>query len=98
MRFAAVTRPETVTRDQCYTDPVANLTLVIDDDVLRRARIRALEQGTSVNAVVREQLARYAGGPDPRVAMQGVLELARKSTAGSGPEGRTWTREDLYEK
>ena len=32
---------------------MANLTLVIDEDVLRRARVRALQQGTSVNALVR---------------------------------------------
>ena len=36
------------------------LTLTIDEETLRRARIRALEQGTSVNAVVREFLQRYA--------------------------------------
>jgi plasmid stability protein len=35
-------------------------TLTIDEETLRRARIRALEQGTSVNAVVREFLQRYA--------------------------------------
>lgn len=33
---------------------MANLTLKIDEEMLRRARIRALEHGTSVNAVVRE--------------------------------------------
>jgi plasmid stability protein len=38
-----------------------NLTIAVDDEVLRRARIRALEQGTSVNAVLREFLESYAG-------------------------------------
>ena len=33
---------------------MANLTLAIDEDLLRRARVRAAEQGTSVNAVVRQ--------------------------------------------
>jgi len=40
---------------------MSNLTLTIDDDVLRRARIRALEQGTSVNALVREYLTDFVG-------------------------------------
>ncbi len=44
---------------------MANLTLTIDDDVLRRPRIRALERDTSVNAVVREFLASYAGASEP---------------------------------
>lgn len=78
---------------------MANLTLVIDDDVLKRARIKALELGTSVNAVVREQLALFvdpSGAPD--TAMRDFVEIARRSSAGSGPGGRTWTRDELYER
>jgi hypothetical protein len=75
---------------------MANLTLTIDDDVLRRARIKALEEGTSVNAIVRRQIEDYVAGPTPAVALEGFLERARRSTASSGPGGRTWTREDLY--
>jgi hypothetical protein len=76
---------------------MANLTLTIDEDVLRRARIRAIEQKTSVNAVVREFLESYAGIDDAERALAEFIELAKKSTASSGPEGRTWTREDIYE-
>jgi len=47
---------------------MANLTLTIDEDALRRARIRALEHGTSVNAVVREFLESYAGSEREREA------------------------------
>ena len=36
--------------------PMANLTITIDDELLRRARLRALEQGTSVNALLRDYL------------------------------------------
>ena len=52
--------PRGMDGDPCYTEPMAKLTLVIDDDLLQRARRRALEQGTSVKAVVREMLANYA--------------------------------------
>ncbi|MDQ3973590.1 MAG: hypothetical protein M3276_04530 [Actinomycetota bacterium] len=48
---------------------MANLTLTIDDDVLRRPRIRALERDTSVNAVVREFLASYAGASEVEQAL-----------------------------
>jgi hypothetical protein len=77
---------------------MANLTLTIDESVLRRARIRAIEQNTSVNAVVREFLESYAGKDDQERAVQEFLKLARSSRASSGPEGRTWTREDIYEE
>jgi hypothetical protein len=77
---------------------VANLTVTIDDTVLKRARKRALEEGTSVNAIVRERLEAYAGEDEAAAAMREFLEWARTVDAGSGPEGRTWTREDLYDR
>ena len=38
---------------------MVNLTLAVDHDLLHRARVRAAEEGTSVNAVVRELLSAY---------------------------------------
>lgn len=77
---------------------MANLTLTIDERVLRRARVRALEEGTSVNAIVRQHLERYAGDDQSRDAIRVILELASESRASSGPDGRTWTREELYDR
>jgi hypothetical protein len=76
---------------------VANLTITIDDHVLRRARIRALEQGTSVNALVAGYLTSYADLDDARVALDGFLERTKRTHASSGPGGRVWRREDLYD-
>ena len=73
-----------------------NLTIVVDDEVLRRARIRALEQGTSVNAVLREFLESYAGAASETEARARLAALARRSPASSGPGGRRWTRCGLY--
>ena len=74
---------------------MANLTLAIDDALLRRARIRALEQGTSVNAVVRDLLGAYA--EDRAVAgRRRVVALAHAAESGSAGTGRNWTRESLY--
>ena len=76
-----------------------NLTLSIDEETLKRARMRAVTEDTSVNAVVRELLETYASGwQERREAMDRILTLALNSTAGSGPEGRTWTREDAYDR
>lgn len=77
---------------------MVNVTLSIDEDLLRRARIRALEEDTSVNALVRRYLQSYAGTSEAEQAVAEVLELAQGSRASSGPEGRSWTREDLYEE
>ncbi|MFT4229323.1 MAG: hypothetical protein QM602_03435 [Microbacterium sp.] len=77
---------------------MANLTIVVDDSVLKRARIRALEQGTSVNAVLRDYLADYSETDGATVARRELAALARASTASSSAAGRTWTRDELHER
>lgn len=75
---------------------MANLTLTIDDRLLKRARMRALEDGTSVNAVVREFLARYVGEQPGAAGLRDFVAAARTSSAGSGPAGRSWRRDEVY--
>jgi plasmid stability protein len=75
---------------------VANVTLAIDEEILRRARIRALEQGTSVNALIRQYLESFAGNAAANEGVAAFLELASRSSATSGKVGRAWTRDDLY--
>jgi hypothetical protein len=75
---------------------MANLTIVVDEVTLRRARIRALEDGTSVNAVLRDYLEAYAGQAGTREILAAYGSLAEGADASSGPGGRTWTREDAH--
>lgn len=75
---------------------MASLTLAIDRELLTRARVRAVAEATSVNAVVREFLERYAGASDVS-ALGSFLVAARRSRVGSGPGGRSWSRTDLHE-
>lgn len=77
---------------------MANLTITIDERLLKQARMRALEDGTSVNAVLRTYLERYAGVGDGDAALGRFARLARQSTASSGPRGRTWTRDELHDR
>jgi plasmid stability protein len=77
---------------------VSRLTLTIDDETLKRARIRALEQGTSVSAVVREFLHSYAGSEDESLALRRFVEIGEGTGAGVRNSGRGWTREELYEE
>lgn len=76
---------------------MANLTITVDDESLKKARLRALEEGTSVNAVLREYLESYAGVHDRHIrAARRVLELSDRARSGSG--GRKWSRDELHER
>lgn len=92
-------------RVQCYTGSVANLTITVDDEVLKRARIRALEQGTSVNAILAERLQAFAREGDSQArATRALIALAAENTkrqrkAASKRAGRRrWTRDELHER
>ena len=74
-----------------------NLTIVVDDDILKRARIRAIQENTSVNAMVQEYLVAYAGADRHRAeACERLLALSRSCNSGRG--GATWTRDELHER
>ena len=76
---------------------MANLTITIDDALLRRARMRALEQGTSVNALLRDYLEAYAGSA--RLQEQALADLLDLSAAATSRRGAaTWTRDQLHER
>ena len=79
-----------------------NLTITVDPKVLKRARVRAIEEDTSVSAVLRDQLATYAdgGGSLERAAEQAAqrrseaieslirLSLTRREAATDHPSTR----------
>ena len=74
-----------------------NLTIVVDDDTLKRARIRAIQENTSVNAVIREFLTSYAGADRHRVeACERLLAMSRSCLSRRG-EAR-WSRDELHER
>jgi len=73
-----------------------NLTLQLDEDVIRRARVVAAKRGTSVSALVARELdglveqdARY------EEAQRRAAELmARAASRG----GRSWRRSELHDR
>ncbi|MEO8165655.1 MAG: DUF6364 family protein [Betaproteobacteria bacterium] len=76
---------------------MASLTITIDDEVLKRARVRATEQGTSVNAVLRDYLEQYAGTRSAQAqALANLLALSER--AGSRKSRRAWSRDDLHQR
>ena len=74
---------------------MANLTIAVDDDLLKQARLRALKEGTSVNRVLRERLESYVQDDRRRrKAIRELLNLSRSARSGNG--GRRVRREDVY--
>lgn len=72
---------------------MANLTLSIDDDLLRRAREAALRERTSVDALVRKYLERYVDARQRRFESLDVLDaLAARSTSQSAAG---WMRDEV---
>ena len=74
----------------------ANLTVQLDEDVIRRAKVVAAKRGTSVSALVARELdglveqdARYE---DARARAE---ELLRAATARGG---RSWRRDELHDR
>lgn len=67
-----------------------NITVSVDDESYRRARIRAAEQGVSVSALVREFLREVTAGESEferlkRLEVQVREEIARFSAADRLP-------------
>lgn len=76
---------------------MTNLTLSLDEELVKRARIRAIGEGTSLSAKVREFLAGYALVTDQKqLAGQALLAAAAQSNANTA--SATWSRDELHER
>ena len=76
---------------------MANLTIAIDADVLKRARIRAISEGSTVNKLLRGYLESYVNDRERQMkAVRSLIALSKKSKARS--DGRRWTKEELHDR
>jgi plasmid stability protein len=76
---------------------MSNLTITVDEETLKKARIRAVTEGTSVNEVLRNFLESYAGvDAEQTAAIDDLLKLSRQ--AKSRHVGKRWSRDELYER
>lgn len=74
-----------------------NVTIALDDSLLREARRIAADRSTSLNAMIREFLEELSQRESRAVkARRRIVELCRESQARVGP--RTWSRDDLHER
>jgi hypothetical protein len=73
-----------------------NLTVQLDEETIRQARILAAERGTSVSGLVARELEQLvARNARYEEAMRRAIELMGKSEPRGG---RTWRRDDLYQE
>ena len=75
---------------------MANLTLAIDDQLLQRARERALREKTSVNALIRSYLSQYVDSRSRRLVALNAFEAIASETNSASQE--TWSRASLHER
>jgi predicted transcriptional regulator len=76
---------------------VANITLKIDDEILKKARRLAVRRKTSINAIVRKGIEDFVSGDLSReAAATGLEAFFRQSKARVG--AKTWTRDELHER
>lgn len=90
---------------------MTNLTISIDDQLIKLARVRVAQQGTSLSAKVRELLQQYVNGTDDAMQRQrleataslmSVIESATQQTStkttpqGAGKTTLKTLREELY--
>jgi plasmid stability protein len=76
---------------------MSNLTIALDDNIVKQARLRAVQEGTSISAKIREFLAQYAQGTASASAPgDAFLAFAAQSTANA--DGADWRRNDAYDR
>ena len=77
---------------------MSNITMTLDDDVLKKVKKIAVEKNTTLTGLVRDYLMRLAQRQDER--MEDVISgLKTIMNSGNNRIGRiTWTRDELHER
>jgi antitoxin component of RelBE/YafQ-DinJ toxin-antitoxin module len=73
-----------------------NLTLSVDERVVKRARKVAEAMGTSLNQLIRDYLERLTTGGDVEVELEELRKLTREGKGRS--RGWKFDREELHER
>ena len=82
--------------DPARSDPLTNLTITVPADVLRRARIRALQEDDSVNAYLRRCLEQYVEEQDDAARVARMREML--DTVEVNLSGWQFSREEIYKR
>jgi hypothetical protein len=72
-----------------------NVTLALDEELVRKAREVAQARGTTLNQLIRDQLRLVVGNSDAEETIRRLHESYARGLGDSG--GRKIRREDAYE-
>lgn len=76
---------------------MANVTLKIDDDLLKKARRLAAERKTSFNAIVREKIEEFVSQDSRKeISLMGLESFYNRCKAKIGT--KSWTRDEIHER
>ncbi len=75
-----------------------NLTLAVDEEIVEKAREVARQQGTSLNALIRDYIERLAGNPSGAVIAARLRTHWEEDPPGRSAVGWRFDREELYEE
>ena len=88
---------------------MSNLTISVDEQLIKKARVRAIQQGTSLSAKVREFLQQYANGSENTLqkqredatarllaAMDAATAQAAAASADRQGSGNVKLRDEIY--
>lgn len=76
---------------------MANITLNIDDEVIKKVRKIAIDENSTMTAMIRKFLQSVAERENPERERKIALLEKSFNNLGRDMGKRTWTREDLYE-
>jgi len=71
-----------------------NLTLSIDEKILKKAREAALAQGVTINQLVRDYLQQLSN----QRSLEDSIELFRKTCRQGNSANRPYSRDELHER
>lgn len=84
--------------NSCYrSDSMANLTISVDENLVKQARIKAIQEGTSLSAKVREMLAAYVQQDIPSATVVVPKLPVSKATGGLMPGIDPSSNRSFYE-
>jgi DNA-directed RNA polymerase subunit F len=77
---------------------MSNITMTLDDDILKKVKKIAVEKNTTLTGLVRDYLSKLAKREDDRIE-DVISKLSVVMNANDHIIGEIrWTRDDLYER
>lgn len=76
---------------------MANITLKIDDEIIKKARYLAAVKKTSINAIIKEKIEEFISQDlKKEAALKGLDSFYKRCKSRVGT--KTWTRDQIHER